>query len=196
MVSQVQPRPQALRGSALLRDPVHNRGTAFTHAQRRALGLEGLLPQQVETLELQVLRAWEAYSQLSGDLERFAFVDGLRRSNLVLFHRFLSEHLEDVLPIVYTPTVGSVIQSFSRSYRTPVDGVFLSSCHRGRLSQVFAESLSGPVDLVLVTDSQGILGIGDQGVGGIHICQGKLAVYSLCAGLDPTRAIAVALDVG
>jgi len=196
MISQVQPRPQALRGAALLRDPVHNRGTAFTHAQRRALGLEGLLPQQVETLELQVLRAWEAYAQLSGDLERFAFVDGLRRSNLVLFHRFLSEHLETLLPIVYTPTVGSVIQSFSRSYRTPVDGVFLSACQRGRLKQVFAACLSSPVDLVLVTDSEGILGIGDQGVGGIHICQGKLAVYSLCAGLDPTRAIAVALDVG
>lgn len=89
-----------------------------------------------------------------------------------------------------------MIQGFSRSYRTPVDGVFLSADQHGRLRQVLRNALSGPVDLVLVTDSEGILGIGDQGVGGIHICQGKLAVYTLCAGLNPHRVLAVALDVG
>ncbi len=186
----------ALAGLALLRDPARNRGTAFTLAQRRALGLEGLLPQQVETLDLQVQRAWKGFSGLTGDLERFAFVDGLRRSNLVLFHRFLADHLEAVLPIVYTPTVGAVIQGFSRSYRTPLEGVFLCASQRGRLREVLRQSLSGPVDLVLVTDSEGILGLGDQGVGGIHICQGKLAVYTFCAGLNPSRALAVVLDVG
>ncbi|MBM5803054.1 MAG: NAD-dependent malic enzyme [Cyanobacteria bacterium K_DeepCast_35m_m2_155] len=185
-----------LRGLQLLRDPALNRGTAFSLEQRQALGLEGLLPAQVETLELQVERTWQAFTALTGDLERFAFVDGLRRSNLVLFHRFLADHLEAVLPIVYTPTVGAVIQGFSRSYRSPIDGVFLNATQRGRLRQVLASSLSGPIDLVLVTDSEGILGIGDQGVGGIHICQGKLAVYSLCAGLNPSRALAVVLDVG
>lgn len=184
------------RGLDLLRDPALNKGTAFPLEERRALGLEGLLPPQVESLEIQVQRSWDAFGALPGDLERFAFVDGLRRSNLVLFHRFLADHLEAVLPIVYTPTVGAVIQGFSRSYRTPIDGVFLSADQRGRLRQVLRNAITGPIDLVLVTDSEGILGIGDQGVGGIHICQGKLAVYTLCAGLDPRRVLAVALDVG
>jgi malate dehydrogenase (oxaloacetate-decarboxylating) len=189
-------QPVGKRGLDLLRDPAFNKGTAFCLSERRALGLEGLLPPQVESLELQVQRCWEAFCLLQGNLERFAFVDGLRRSNLVLFHRFLADHLEAVLPIVYTPTVGAVIQGFSRSYRTPIEGVFLSADQRGRLRQVLRNALSGPVDLVLVTDSEGILGIGDQGVGGIHICQGKLAVYTLCAGLNPNRVLAVALDVG
>ena len=185
-----------LRGQSLLRHPLFNRGTAFSVEQRQALGLDGLLPAQVETLELQVQRAWVGFCALTGDLERYAFVDGLRRSNLVLFHRFLADHLEAVMPIVYTPTVGAVIQGFSRSYRSPIEGVFLSAAQRGRLRQVLRDSLEGPVDLLLVTDSEGILGIGDQGVGGIHICQGKLAVYTLCAGLDPSRTLAIALDVG
>ncbi len=184
------------RGLDLLRDPALNKGTAFSLAERQALGLEGLLPPQVESLQVQLQRCWEAFGALQGNLERFAYVDGLRRSNLVLFHRFLADHLEAVLPIVYTPTVGAVIQGFSRSYRTPIDGLFLSADQRGRLRQVLRNALSGPVDLVLVTDSEGILGIGDQGVGGIHICQGKLAVYTLCAGLDPRRTLAVVLDVG
>jgi malate dehydrogenase (oxaloacetate-decarboxylating) len=187
---------QSKRGLDLLRDPTRNKGTAFSMAERHALGLEGLLPPQVESLDTQVQRSWEAFSALRGNLERFAFVDGLRRSNLVLFHRFLADHLEAVLPIVYTPTVGAVIQGFSRSYRTPIEGVFLSADQRGRLRQVLRNAITGPIELVLVTDSEGILGIGDQGVGGIHICQGKLAVYTLCAGLDPTRVLAVALDVG
>ena len=183
-------------GQALLRHPLLNRGTAFTLEERQAFGLEGLLPAQVETLEMQVDRAWAGFGALSSDLERYAFVDGLRRRNLVLFHRFLADHLDAVLPIVYTPTVGAVIQGFSRSYRTPIEGVFLSATQRGRLRQVLRDSLEGPVDLLLVTDSEGILGIGDQGVGGIHICQGKLAVYTLCSGLDPSRTLAIALDVG
>lgn len=184
------------RGLDLLRDPAFNKGTAFCLAERRALGLEGLLPPQVESLELQAQRCWEAFSGMRGNLERFAFVDGLRRSNLVLFHRFLANHLEAVLPVVYTPTVGAVIQGFSRSYRTPIEGLFLSADQHGRLRQVLRNALRSPVDLVLVTDSEGILGIGDQGVGGIYICQGKLAVYTLCAGLNPNRVLAVALDVG
>ena len=189
-------RPTHLRGLALLHHPALNKGTAFSAAERRALGLEGLLPDQVETLEQQVRRVWEWFCGLVSPLERFVFVDGLRRSNLTLFHRFLEEHVEAVLPIVYTPTVGTVIQAFSRRYRTPMEGVFLSARHRGRLQEVLAASLSGPVDLLLVTDSEGILGIGDQGIGGIHICHGKLAVYTLCAGLNPERVAAIALDVG
>ena len=189
-------RSTGLRGLALLRNPALNKGTAFSLEERRHLGLEGLLPAQVESLDRQVERAWAAFSALDDSLERYAFMESLRCSNLVLFHRVLADHLEAVLPIVYTPTVGAVIQGFSRSYRSPLEGVFLSASQQGRLRQVLRDSLEGPVDLVLVTDSEGILGIGDQGVGGIHICQGKLAVYTLCAGLNPERVLAVALDVG
>ena len=190
------PRSTELRGLALLRQPALNKGTAFSAEERRSLGLEGLLPGQVESLDLQVQRAWEAFNALGDDLERYAYMESLRRSNLVLFHRVLADHLDAVMPIVYTPTVGAVIQGFSRSYRSPLEGVFLSASQQGRLRQVLRDSLEGPVDLVLVTDSEGILGIGDQGVGGIHICQGKLAVYTLCAGLNPERVLPVALDVG
>jgi len=192
----IHSRTTELRGLALLRHPALNKGTAFSLEERRQFGLEGLLPVQVESLELQVERAWAAFQSLSDALQRHAFMESLRRSNLVLFHRVLAEHLEAVLPIVYTPTVGAVIQGFSRSYRSPLEGVLLSAPQRGRLRQVMHDSLEGPVDLVLVTDSEGILGIGDQGVGGIHICQGKLAVYTLCSGLNPERVLAVALDVG
>jgi malate dehydrogenase (oxaloacetate-decarboxylating) len=185
-----------LRGLQLLRDPALNKGTAFSLEERRTLGLEGLLPEQVETLELQVERSWQHFNSLSSPLEQFSFADTLRRSNLVLFHRFLATHLEAVLPVVYTPTVGRAIQRFSCTYRTPSEGLFLSASQRGRLAAVLQPHIQNGIDLVLVTDSEGILGIGDQGVGGIHICQGKLAVYTLCAGLNPERVLAVVLDVG
>jgi malate dehydrogenase (oxaloacetate-decarboxylating) len=191
-----QGRTTTLHGLQLLRDPALNKGTAFSQQERRSLGLEGLLPEQVESLELQVERSWQHFNSLGGPLEQFSFVDNLRRSNLVLFHRFLASHLDAVLPVVYTPTVGAAIQRFSCTYRTPIDGLFLSACQRGRLGEVLQAQIQTGVDLVLVTDSEGILGIGDQGVGGIHICQGKLAVYTLCAGLNPERVLAVVLDVG
>ena len=185
-----------LAGLSLLRDPTRNKGTAFTLEERQRHGLEGLLPARVESLEQQVERCWQAFQALRHPLEQYSYVEALRLSNLVLFHRFLAEHLRAVLPIVYTPTVGAVIQGFSRSYRTPVEGLFLNATQRGRLRQVLQASVQTPVDLLLVTDAEGILGLGDQGVGGIHICQGKLAVYTLCAGLDPRRVLAVSLDVG
>ncbi len=185
-----------LRGIELLRHPGLNKGTAFSPEERQQLGLEGLLPAQLETLELQVERCWQAFQALGSPLEQFSFVEGLRRSNLVLFYRFLATHLEAVLPVVYTPTVGAVIQRFSRTYRTPQEGLFLNASQKGRFADVMRASLTGPVRLVLVTDAEGILGIGDQGVGGIHICQGKLTVYTLCAGLDPEQVLPVVLDVG
>ena len=141
-----------LRGIELLRHPGLNKGTAFSAEERYQLGLEGLLPAQVETLELQVERCWQAFQALGSPLEQFGFVEGLRRSNLVLFYRFLSTHLEAVLPVVYTPTVGAVIQRFSRNYRTPQEGLFLSASQKGRLAEVMRGSLTGPVRLVLVTD--------------------------------------------
>ena len=185
-----------LRGRQLLADPALNKGTAFSHEERQALGLEGLLPEAVESLEIQVARTWHCFQGLSGDLEKFRFAQALRQSNSTLFYRFLSDHIDDLLPIVYTPTVGAAIQRFSLDYRTPSGGVYLSGTHQHRLADVLRQAAAGPVDLILVTDAEGILGIGDQGIGGIEICQGKLAVYTLCAGLDPHRVLPVVLDVG
>jgi malate dehydrogenase (oxaloacetate-decarboxylating) len=196
--------PTPLRGAALLGHPLLNKGTAFTREERQALGLEGLLPWQVETLAQQIARCRAALAAMAGDLERYAYLQSLRECNLVLFHRLLAEEVELLLPVVYTPTVGLAIQSFSRSYRTPSHGVYLCAPQQERLAAVLAEavagfSLRGPgwrPELLLVTDAEGILGIGDQGAGGIHICLGKLAVYTLGAGVDPATTLPVMLDVG
>jgi len=193
-----------LRGSALLADARLNKGTAFSREERRALQLEGLLPCQVETIEQQLQRCRLALAAMGGDLERYVWLQTLGERNLTLFHRLLADHVELVMPLVYTPTVGLAIQSFARTYRTPIEGVFLSAPMQGRLRQVLADAISGwspkgagwRPELLLVTDAEGILGIGDQGAGGIHICQGKLAVYTLCAGVDPATTLPVMLDVG
>ncbi|MFN7900934.1 MAG: oxaloacetate-decarboxylating malate dehydrogenase [Synechococcaceae cyanobacterium] len=193
-----------VRGAALLADPRLNKGTAFSHQERQALQLEGLLPWQVETIEEQVERCRLALEAMGSDLERYGWLQDLRERNLTLFHRLLADQVERVMPLVYTPTVGQAIQSFARTYRTPIEGVFLSAPQQGRLRQVLAAAIaawspSGPgwrPELLLVTDAEGILGIGDQGAGGIHICQGKLAVYTLCAGVDPATTLPLMLDVG
>ncbi|MFM9103603.1 MAG: malic enzyme, partial [Cyanobium sp.] len=186
-----------LRGEALLNDPLLNKGTAFSRQERCSLELEALLPWQVETLEEQVERCRRAFGAMESDLERYAYAQSLRERNLVLFHRFLAEHIELVMPIVYTPTVGRAIQQASTTYRSPSRGVYLAATQQERLVALLRQACgTRPPRLLLVTDAQGILGIGDQGVGGIHICQGKLAVYTLCSGLNPERVLAVALDVG
>jgi malate dehydrogenase (oxaloacetate-decarboxylating) len=192
------------RGAALLADPRLNKGTAFSREERQVFDLEGLLPWQVETIEQQVERCRQALAAMGSDLERYGWLQSLRERNLTLFHRLLADHVELVMPLVYTPTVGLAIQSFARTYRSPAEGVFLSAPQQGRLRQVLAAAIAAwspqgsdwRPELLLVTDAEGILGIGDQGAGGIHICQGKLAVYSLCAGVDPTTTLPVMLDVG
>ncbi|WP_216904680.1 NAD-dependent malic enzyme [Synechococcus sp. CCY 9618] len=193
-------RSTGLRGAALLNDPLLNKGTAFSRAERQALGLEALLPWQVETIEAQVERCWQAFGAMGSDLERYAYLQTLRERNVTLFHRVLAGHIEAVMPVVYTPTVGLAIQSFSHTYRSPSQGIYLAAPQQHQLEELLAQACAasggGPPQLLLVTDAQGILGIGDQGVGGIQICQGKLAVYTLCAGLDPARGLPVMLDVG
>lgn len=193
-------RSTTLRGAELLNDPLLNKGTAFSRQERRELGLEALLPWQVETIEAQVERCRLAFGAMGSDLERYAYLQTLRERNVTLFHRFLADHIELAMPIVYTPTVGQAIQHFSHTYRSPSQGIYLAAPQQEQLEELLAQACGGPAghspDLLLVTDAQGILGIGDQGVGGIQICQGKLAVYTLCAGLDPARGLPVMLDVG
>ena len=202
--SPSQPVRTSLRGAALLADPYLNKGTAFSLEERRELQLEALLPCQVETLQQQVERCREALDAMGSDLERYGWLQSLRERNITLFHRLLADHVTVVMPLVYTPTVGQAIQTFARTYRSPAGGLFLSAPQQGRLRQVLAQALDAwsPAgaawrpELLLVTDAEGILGIGDQGAGGIHICQGKLAVYTLCAGVDPATTLPVMLDVG
>jgi malate dehydrogenase (oxaloacetate-decarboxylating) len=186
-----------VRGRSVLTNPILNRGTAFTPAERRELGLVGLLPSGVSTLDGQLRRVYAQYQRQPDNLAKNVFLANMRDRNEVLFYRLLTEHLDEMLPIVYTPTVGEAIQRYSHEYRRP-RGVFLDVNH----PEDVEESLSNyglsaeDVDLLVATDSEGILGIGDQGVGGIDISIGKLAVYIGAGGLHPRRVIPVVLDMG
>lgn len=186
-----------LRGSSVLSSPALNRGTAFTLAEREALGLTGLLPTGVSTLEGQVRRVYAQYSETSTNLRKWVLLANLRDRNEVLFYRLLSEHISEMLPVIYTPTVGEAIERFSQEFRRP-KGVYLSVDHPEDVENALRNTGLGPddVDLLVATDSEGILGIGDQGIGGIEISIGKLAVYTAAAGIHPRRTLAVVLDVG
>ena len=185
------------RGFSVLGTPMLNRGTAFTPDERRALGLVGLLPQGVSTIDGQLRRVHAQYQRQPDDLARNVYLANLRDRNEVLFYRLLSEHLGDMLPIVYTPTVGKAIERYSHEYRRP-RGVFLSVDHPDLIEESFRDYGLGAddVDLIVATDAEGILGIGDWGVGGIEIAIGKLAVYIAAAGIHPRRVIPVVLDMG
>jgi len=186
-----------LRGSPVLLSPMLNRGTAFTLAEREALGLTGLLPEAVSTIEGQLRRVYAQYQRQPDDLAKNLFLGQVRDRNEVLFYRLLTEHIAEMLPIVYTPTVGTVIERYSQEYGRP-RGVYLSVDHPDQIQTAFRNYGLGPddVDLIVATDSEGILGIGDWGVGGIGIAVGKLAVYVAAAGLHPRRVIPVVLDAG
>ena len=192
MVARIQ-----VRGSAVLASPTINRGTAFTYEERRALGLIGLLPSAVTSLEGQLQRVYAQYCAQPTDLHRWVYLATLRDRNEVLFYRLLSDHLAEMLPVVYTPTVGLAIERFSHEFRRP-HGVFLCIDKPEDIEASMRNTGLGPadVDLIVATDSEGILGIGDQGVGGIEIAIGKLAVYTAAAGIHPHRVIPVVLDTG
>jgi malate dehydrogenase (oxaloacetate-decarboxylating) len=185
------------RGSAVLASPTINRGTAFTIEEREALGLTGLLPTAVSTLDGQVRRVYGQYRAQANDLRRWVYLAHLRDRNEVLFYRLLCEHIEEMLPVVYTPTVGLAIERFSYEFRRP-HGVFLSLDRPENVEVSFRNCGMGAedVDLIVATDSESILGLGDQGVGGIEIAIGKLAVYTAAAGIHPHRGLAVVLDTG
>jgi malate dehydrogenase (oxaloacetate-decarboxylating) len=185
------------RGRPVLASPMMNRGTAFTLAEREALGLTGLLPGGVSTIEGQLQRVYAQYQRQPDDLAKNILLGHVRDRNEVLFYRLLTEHIEEMLPIVYTPTVGTAIERYSLWFGRP-RGVYLSVDHPGQVETAFRNYGLGPddVDLIVATDSEGILGIGDWGVGGIAIAVGKLAVYTAAAGLHPHRVIPVVLDAG
>ena len=186
-----------LRGPSVLVSPLLNRGTAFTLAEREALGLTGLLPEGVSTIEQQLRRVYGQYLRQPDDLAKNLHLAATRDRNEVLFYRLLTDHIEEMLPIVYTPTIGTAIERYSYEFGR-ARGVFLSVDHPGQVETAFRNYGLEPedVDLIVATDSEGILGIGDWGVGGIQIAMGKLAVYVAAAGLHPRRIIPVVLDAG
>ncbi len=181
----------------ILQDPLANRGTAFTAMEREKFGLIGRLPAAVSTLEQQASRAYAQLQTQPNDLAKNVFMANLQDNNEVLFYRLLVDHLVELNPIVYDPTVGDAIEQYSREFRRP-RGVYLSIDHQDQMRDAFKNLEMGPheVDLIVVTDAQEILGIGDWGVNGIDICVGKLAVYTGAAGIHPGRVIAVGLDCG
>ncbi|EEM84482.1 NAD-dependent malic enzyme 2 [Bacillus thuringiensis serovar huazhongensis BGSC 4BD1] len=186
-----------LRGAEVLSTPLLNKGVAFTQEEREELGLKGLLPPAVLTLEEQARRAYEQFSSQPDDLLKNVYLTALHDRNEVLFYRILTDHLREMLPIVYTPTVGVAIQRYSHEYRKP-RGVYLSINDPSGIEEAFTNigATAENIDLVVVTDGEGILGIGDWGVGGINIAIGKLAVYTAAVGIDPSRVLPVILDVG
>ncbi|MDP7991334.1 oxaloacetate-decarboxylating malate dehydrogenase [Bacillus sp. MHSD_36] len=186
-----------LRGVEVLSTPLLNKGVAFTQEERAELGLKGLLPPAVLTLEEQARRAYEQFCSQPDDLLKNVYLTALHDRNEVLFYRILTDHLREMLPIVYTPTVGVAIQRYSHEYRKP-RGVYLSINDPSGIEEAFANigATAENIDLVVVTDGEGILGIGDWGVGGINIAIGKLAVYTAAVGIDPSRVLPVILDVG
>ena len=183
------------RGKDLLNHNELNKGTAFTEEERSMLGLHGLLPPHVESLDGQVVRAYEAYKRKDDDLERHIYLRALQDSNEVLFYRLLLDHIEEMTPIVYTPIVALACQQFSHIYRRP-RGLFISYPLRDSIPELFRNRPNREVDVIVVTDGERILGIGDQGAGGLGIPIGKLSLYTLIGGIRPERTLPIVLDVG
>jgi malic enzyme len=184
-----------LSGELLLDDPTLNKGTCFTAAERDAFGLRGLLPPGQATEAEQQARAYENYRRSGDEVQRYLFLAALQDRNETLFYRLLLDHLEEMAPIVYTPTVGRVCEQFSHIYRRP-RGVYVSALDRGRVREVLRNTSCEDPRIIVATDNEAILGIGDQGVGGMGIPIGKLALYSAGAGIHPSQCLPLDLDVG
>lgn len=188
-------RPNVPTGLALLRDPALNKGTAFTQAERNALGLRGLLPAHVLTQDEQVERILENVRAASSDLEKYVNLNALHDRNETLFFRVLTDYPDEMMPIVYTPTVGLACQEFGHIFQRP-RGLFIGTNDRGHVAEILRNWPYRDVGIIVVTDGERILGLGDLGANGMGIPVGKLALYVACAGVHPTQCLPVVLDVG
>ena len=184
-----------LQGAALLDNPLLNKGSAFSEEERDHYALGGLLPPHIDSIEDQVVRAYAAFKEADSDLHQHIYLRQLQDTNEVLFYRLLLDHIEEMLPIVYTPTVGTACERFSRIYRRP-RGLFISYRHRGKIRKILANRPIKDIDVIVVSDGERILGLGDQGAGGMGIPIGKLSLYTLIGGIHPAKTLPIILDVG
>ncbi|MCF5673395.1 oxaloacetate-decarboxylating malate dehydrogenase, partial [Pseudomonas syringae] len=182
-------------GPSLLEMPLLNKGSAFTPQERVEFNLIGLLPQNVETIEEQVTRVYSQYKQCASDLDKHIYLRSIQDNNETLFFRLLDSHLDEMLPIIYTPTVGQACQEFSKIYRTH-RGLFISYPERDRIDDILRSATKDRIKIIVVTDSERILGLGDQGIGGMGIPIGKLSLYTACGGISRDYTLPIVLDVG
>ena len=183
------------RGIGIIHDPLLNKGTAFTDKERKDFGLEGLLPSHVSTLGEQLMRVKKNYDHKSDDIEKYIFLRALQDRNEALFYALLRNHISEMLPIVYTPTVGEAVQRHGQIYRI-TRGLFITPENVDRMDEMAASLPTHDIRIIVATDGQGILGIGDQGAGGMAISIGKLSLYSVGAGIHPSYTLPICLDVG
>jgi malate dehydrogenase (oxaloacetate-decarboxylating) len=185
----------SLCGKPLLTTPQLNKGTAFTYEERKEFGLLGKLPHRVETIEEQTKRAYLQYCSYTSRLKQNIYLNNLHDKNQILFYKLLNKHVGEMLPTIYTPIVGTAVKRFSLEYRQP-RGLYIAHSDKRDLEEIINNRSNPEIDLIVVTDGEGVLGIGDQGIGGMDIPVAKLMVYSLCGGIDPSRTLPVFLDVG
>ena len=185
-----------VEGEDLLSDSFLNKGTAFTEEERKTFNLLGKLPSKIETIDEQLGRCYVQFQRQVDDISKYIYLRNLRSNNETLFYKLVDLHIEEMMPIVYTPTVGSAIEHYSSIYCQKTNGLIISYNDKKEIDAILDGYDSSDIDLIVVTDAEAILGIGDQGVGGVYICEGKLAVYTMCAEVNPHRVLPIMLDVG
>src|SRR5690554_5312380 len=182
-------------GPALLEAPLLNKDSAFSERERQHFNLEGLLPYSIETIEEQTTRAYEQLTSFHTDIDKHIYLRNIQDTNETLYYRLVTDHLEEIMPLIYTPTVGMACQQFSKIYRRK-RGLFLSYPDRDRIDDMLQNATKQNVKVLVVTDGERILGLGDQGIGGMGIPIGKLALYTACGGISPAYTLPIMLDVG
>ncbi len=193
--TESESRTISITGQRLLDDPLLNKSSAFPDEERRELGLTGLLPLHTSTIGEQLARVYENYQRKDSDIERYIFLTALQDRNETLFYRLLQDHVSEMMPIIYTPTVGDGCRQYSHVFRRP-RGLYISYPYRDEILSLLNNAPVKDVDVIVVTDGERILGLGDLGVGGMGIPVGKLSLYTLCAGIHPARTLPILLDVG
>ncbi|MBD1565930.1 MULTISPECIES: NAD-dependent malic enzyme [Vibrio] len=182
-------------GPALLSTPLLNKGSAFSASERRSFNLEGLLPETTETIQEQVVRAYQQYCSFESDMDKHIYLRNIQDTNETLFYRLVQNHITEMMPIIYTPTVGAACENFSNIYRRG-RGLFISFPNRDRIDDLLNNAANHNVKVIVVTDGERILGLGDQGIGGMGIPIGKLALYTACGGISPAYTLPIVLDAG